>query len=127
MIDLENLPHLPGCYLYLDADGKVLYVGKAKDLKKRVGNYFQKHDQTTRPSAGSRRRPSLDFIITNNEVEALLLENTLIKNTGPGTTPSSRTPPGCACIHLTDEKLPRIRISRSRLGRDIFLAPPLLR
>jgi len=69
MIDLETLPHLPGCYLYFDADGKVIYVGKAKDLKKRVGNYFQKRDHDHKTESLIQTASSLDFIVTNNEVE----------------------------------------------------------
>ena len=72
MIDLETLPPLPGCYLYLDADGKVLYVGKARDLKKRVGNYFQKRDHDSKTESLIQAASSLDFIVTNTEVEALL-------------------------------------------------------
>lgn len=72
MIDLETLHHLPGCYLYLDADGEVLYVGKAKYLKKRVSNYFQKRDHDLKTESLIQMASSLDFIVTNNEVEAML-------------------------------------------------------
>jgi excinuclease ABC subunit C len=123
MIDLEPLPHLPGCYLYLDAEGKVLYVGKAKDLKKRVSNYFQKRDHDPKTESLIQMASSLDFIVTNNEVEALLLENTLIKKHWPRYNIKLKDSSRYACIHLTNEKLPRIRISRSRLGRGIFFGP----
>lgn len=123
MIDLETIPHLPGCYLYLDADGKVLYVGKAKDLKKRVSNYFQKRDHDQKTESLIQAASCLDFIVTNNEVEALLLENTLIKKHWPRYNIKLKDSSRYACIHLTDEKLPRIRISRSRLGRGTFFGP----
>lgn len=123
MIDLETLPHLPGCYLYLDADGKVLYVGKAKDLKKRVGNYFQKRDHDSKTESLIQAASSLDFIVTNTEVEALLLENTLIKKHWPRYNIKLKDSSRYACIHLTDEKMPRIRISRSRVGRGTFFGP----
>ncbi len=83
MIDLESLPHLPGCYLFKDAKGAVLYVGKAKDLKKRVSSYLQKRDHDPKTSALVQAARDLDFIVTNTEVEALLLENTLIKKHQP--------------------------------------------
>ena len=123
MIDLETIPHLPGCYLYLDAEGKVLYVGKAKDLKKRVSNYFQKRDHDSKTESLIHMASSLDFIVTNNEVEALLLENTLIKKHWPRYNIKLKDSSRYACIHLTDENLPRIRISRSRLGRGTFFGP----
>lgn len=123
MIDLETLPHLPGCYLYLDAEGKVIYVGKAKDLKKRVSNYFQKRDLDHKTESLIQTASSLDFIVTNNEVEALLLENTLIKKHWPRYNIKLKDSSRYACIHLTDEKMPRIRISRSRVGRGTFFGP----
>ena len=123
MIDLETLPHLPGCYLYKDADGKVLYIGKAKDLKKRVSNYFQKRDQAPKTESLIQAASSLDFIVTNTEVEALLLENTLIKKHWPRYNIKLKDSSRYACIHLTDEPLPRIRISRSRVGRGTFFGP----
>ena len=123
MIDLETLPHLPGCYLYRDADGKILYVGKAKDLKKRVSNYFQKRDLDPKTESLIQAASGLDFIVTNTEVEALLLENTLIKKHWPRYNIKLKDSSRYACIHLTDEPLPRIRISRSRVGRGTFFGP----
>ena len=79
MIDLKSLPHLPGCYLFKNEDGVVMYVGKAKDLKKRVSNYFQKRDLDPKTENLVQATRNLDFIVTNTEVEAFLLENTLIK------------------------------------------------
>jgi excinuclease ABC subunit C len=123
MIDLETLPHLPGCYLYKDADGEVLYVGKAKDLKKRVSNYFKKQDHAPKTESLIQAASGLDFIVTNTEVEALLLENTLIKKYWPRYNIKLKDSSRYACIHLTDESLPRIRISRSRVGRGTFFGP----
>jgi excinuclease ABC subunit C len=123
MIDLGTLPRLPGCYLYKDADGKVLYVGKAKDIKKRVSNYFQKQDHDPKTKSLIQAASGLDFIVTNTEVEALLLENTLIKKHWPRYNIKLKDSSRYACIHLTDEHLPRIRISRSKQGRGTFFGP----
>jgi excinuclease ABC subunit C len=123
MIDLEKLPHLPGCYLYKDADGEVLYIGKARDLKKRVSNYFQKRDHDPKTESMIQAASGLDFIVTNTEVEALLLENTLIKKHWPRYNIKLKDSSRYACIQLTDEPFPRIRISRSRSGRGTFFGP----
>ncbi len=123
MINLESLPHLPGCYLYKDTDGKVIYVGKAKDIKKRVSNYFQKQDHDPKTKSLIQAVSGLDFIVTNTEVEALLLENTLIKKHWPRYNIKLKDSSRYACIHLTDEPLPRIRISRSRQGKGTFFGP----
>lgn len=123
MIDLEILPHLPGCYLYIDPDGTILYVGKAKDLKKRVSSYFQKSDIDAKTKSLIQSASSLDFIVTNTEVEAFLLENTLIKKHWPRYNIKLKDSSRYACIHLTDESLPRIRIARSRAGGGTFFGP----
>ncbi|WP_440955196.1 excinuclease ABC subunit UvrC [Methanosarcina sp. Mfa9] len=123
MIDLEALPHLPGCYLFKDEEGGVLYVGKAKDLKKRVSSYFQKRDHDPKTENLVRAAKGLDFIVTNTEVEALLLENTLIKKHWPRYNIALKDSKRYACIHLTDEKFPRIRLARKRVGGGDYFGP----
>ena len=78
---LENLPASPGVYLMKNADGKILYVGKAKNLRHRVRSYFARGGQDTRFLARNVRRliDDIEIILTASEKEALLLENNLIK------------------------------------------------
>ena len=83
MKDLSHIPQDPGCYLFKDENGKVIYVGKAKNLKKRVSNYFQKRDHDPKTAMLVTKIASIDFIITSTEVEALILENNLIKKYYP--------------------------------------------
>jgi len=86
-VDLAHIPPRPGCYLMKDADGKILYIGKAVNLRSRVRSYFRK-------SAGHSDRIAImvslvakvDFTVTHNEVEALILENNLIKREKPPLT-----------------------------------------
>lgn len=123
MISLDSLPHNPGCYLFADSHGKIIYVGKARDIKKRVSNYFQKQDHGPRTEALVSAAKAVDFIVTNNEVEALLLENTLIKKHLPRYNIKLKDSSRYACIELTEEKFPRIRISRKASGKGSFFGP----
>ncbi|MDD2836616.1 MAG: excinuclease ABC subunit UvrC [Methanothrix sp.] len=123
MISLDSLPHNPGCYLFTDDQGKVIYVGKARDLKKRVSNYFQKQDHVPRTRALVLASKGLEFIVTNTEVEALLLENTLIKKHQPRYNIKLKDSSRYACIELTEERFPRIRVSRKASGKGSFFGP----
>ncbi len=126
MISLDSLPHLPGCYLFRDSPdniGNIIYVGKARDLKKRVANYFQKQNHGPRTAALVAAIKGMDFIVTNTEVEALLLENTLIKKHQPRYNIKLKDSSRYASIHLTDEQFPRIRISRKAQGQGSFYGP----
>lgn len=81
-IKIQNLPQLPGVYQFKDASGKVIYVGKAKNLKNRVRSYFTK-SQPTNPKLNAlvSKIHDVEVIVTSSEVEALILEANLIKKT----------------------------------------------
>jgi excinuclease ABC subunit C len=112
MFDTATLPGDPGCYLFLDKEGTVIYVGKAKNLKKRVSSYFQKkdHDPKTRSLVAAIARISV--MVTNTETEALLLENNLIKKHQPRYNIDLKDAKRYAYIELTREPFPRIGIAR---------------
>ncbi|MFA5214098.1 MAG: GIY-YIG nuclease family protein, partial [Methanoregula sp.] len=83
MIDPASLPENCGCYLYRDATGTIIYVGKAKNLKKRVASYFSKKDHDPKTRSLVARIAAVDVVVTDTETEAFLLENTLIKKHQP--------------------------------------------
>ncbi|MCG7854932.1 MAG: excinuclease ABC subunit UvrC [Methanoregulaceae archaeon] len=123
MIAPPPLPHDPGCYLFTDGENGILYVGKAKDLKKRVASYFRKsgHDQKTRMMLEA--AAGLDFFVTSTEVEALILENSLIKKHQPQFNINLRDAKQYAYIQLTAEPFPALRIARRATGDGHFFGP----
>jgi excinuclease ABC subunit C len=123
MIDPPSLPHAPGCYLFTDGNGGILYVGKAKDLKKRVASYFRKSGHDPKTGMMLSAAVTLDFIITGSEVEALILENSLIKKHQPRFNINLRDAKQYAFIHLTAEPFPAIRIARTAAGEGQFFGP----
>jgi excinuclease ABC subunit C len=124
MIDLSRIPHAPGCYLFSDMDGTLLYVGKAKDLKKRVTSYFQKKDHDPKTRNLVALIASLDLMVTHTETEALLLENNLIKKHQPKYNIDLKDAKRYAYIEITRETFPRIGIARqTNCGDATYFGP----
>ena len=82
-LQLKTLPNAPGVYQYFDKDNKIIYVGKAKDLKKRVASYFTKTHENGKTRVLVKKIVYIKHIVVNTETDALLLENNLIKKHKP--------------------------------------------
>jgi len=123
MINVSGLPENPGCYLYYDESGKVIYVGKAKNLKKRVSSYFSGKDHDTKTRSLISHIASVDFVVTENETEAFLLENTLIKKHQPKYNIDLKDAKRYAWIELTNEEFPRLVIARRASGGGTYFGP----
>lgn len=118
----ENIPAEPGCYLYKDKTGKVIYVGKARNLKKRVSSYFnRKLDKKTNNLVSQIRKT--DFIVTSSEVEALILENNLIKKCQPKYNINLKDSKRYAYIEVTTEDFPRLLLARKKRDKGKFYGP----
>ena len=115
---LESLPAGPGVYQHKDADGKVLYVGKAKNLRSRVRQYFQKsRSLDPRIERMLARATDLEIIVTDSEVEALILEANLIKKLKPRYNVNLKDDKSYPYIVITNEPFPRVFVTR-RVVRD---------
>jgi excinuclease ABC subunit C len=113
-----QLPAAPGVYLYKDAAGKVLYVGKAKNLRNRVRSYFSEDKLAERKTSSLiASAAAIDYILVDNEKEALALENNLIKQYQPRFNVLLRDDKTYPYIKLTNEEYPRVYVTR-RLRKD---------
>lgn len=114
---LKNLPDKPGVYQFKNEKGKVIYVGKAVNLKNRVKSYFIGANQSAKTAALVSKTRDLELIVTDNEVEALVLENNLIKDLKPRYNINLKDDKTFPFIKVTSEPFPRIYPTR-RLIRD---------
>lgn len=108
----SEVPTNPGVYLYHDKTGEILYVGKAKNLRSRVKSYFSSANQPIKTQQLVLRIHEIDWMVVNNEVEALLLENKLIKQHAPKYNVNLKDAKTYAYISFTRERFPRILTSR---------------
>lgn len=123
-IDYSQIPKNPGCYIYRDNTNEIIYVGKAKNLVNRIRSYFSNSEQhSVKTKHLVAKIHSIEWIIVDNEIEALLLENNLIKKHSPKYNISLKDSKTFAYIKITNEKLPRILSTRKVTKDGIYFGP----
>ena len=105
---VNNLPESPGCYQYLNESGTIIYVGKAKNLKRRVSSYFNKEQQTLKTKLLVAKIADIRYVVVNSEADALLLENNLIKQHKPRYNVLLKDDKTYPSICITNDYFPKI-------------------
>lgn len=118
-----SLPNAPGCYQYLDATGIVIYVGKAKNLKRRVSSYFNKEQISAKTRVLVSKIRDIKYVVVKTEEDALLLENNLIKRYKPRYNVLLKDDKTYPSIAVTNEYLPRIFKTRRRTRGATYFGP----
>ena len=113
-LSLKLVPTLPGCYIYYDKDGEIIYIGKAKNLKRRVSSYFNRTQDRVKVAVLVSKIEKMEYIITDSEVEALILESHLIKEHKPKYNILLKDDKNYPYFLITDEDYPRIRVVRKK-------------
>ena len=111
---IKLVPTQPGCYIYYDKEGTIIYVGKAKNLKRRVYSYFHKQHESPKTNILVSQIEKLEYIITDSEVEALILESHLIKQHKPKYNILLKDDKQYPYFLITDEDFPRIQVVRKK-------------
>lgn len=121
-LQIQTLPDNPGVYQYYDKDGKILYVGKAKNLKKRVSSYFNKIHDNAKTNVLVKKIVTIKHIVVPTETDALLLENNLIKTLQPRYNVLLRDDKTYPWICIKNERFPRIFSTRKMIkdGSEYF-------
>ena len=119
----DNLPNKPGVYIMRDASDTIIYIGKAKNLIKRVKSYFREKLDRPKTQILMSHFDSLEYIVTNSEKEALILEATLIKKYRPRYNVQLKDDKRYPYVKITDEKFPRLLITRNVTKNGIYYGP----
>jgi len=121
-VQIKSLPSLPGVYQYFDIDGKILYVGKAKNLRKRVASYFTKKHENGKTRVLVKKISSIKHIVVETESDALLLENNLIKKHQPRYNVLLKDDKTYPWICIKKEPFPRVFLTRKLIkdGSDYY-------
>ena len=114
---VQNLPEKPGSYQYYDDEGTIIYVGKAKNLKRRVSSYFNKEQQSRKTAMLVSKIRNITYTVVNSEEDALLLENSLIKQYKPRYNVLLKDDKTYPYIAISNEYLPRVFKTRHRERR----------
>lgn len=121
-MELDKIPTNPGVYIMKNSKNKIIYIGKAKNLKKRVSSYFTgSHNQKTMELV--KNISDIEFFICNSEIEALILENNLIKQHKPKYNILLKDQKTYPYIRITKEELPRISTTRNTKTDDYYFGP----
>ena len=116
-IQSKSLPELPGVYQFYD-DEKIIYIGKAKNLKKRVSSYFTKNHDSKKTSLLVKSIRKIEKIIVDTEMDALLLENNLIKKYQPKYNILLKDAKSYPYIYISDDKHPRLGFFRGKKNKN---------
>jgi excinuclease ABC subunit C len=110
----KRIPEQPGVYLMKDSTGVIIYIGKAKNLRKRISSYFSRHDPKLgwKTSRLVSKIADIDFVVTDNEIEAFLLESNLIKRYRPVFNIELKDQQRYTYLKITDEAFPRLLVAR---------------
>lgn len=119
----ENLPKKPGVYIMRDANDEIIYIGKAKNLISRVRSYFREKLDRPKTQILMSHFDSLEYIVTNSEKEALILEATLIKKHRPRYNVQLKDDKRYPYVKITNEKYPRLIITRNITKNGIYYGP----
>ena len=119
---LKTIPQSPGVYQFLNKDQKIIYVGKAKNLKKRVSSYFQKNLKSRKTINLVKNINSIEHVVVQSESDALLLENSLIKKNQPKYNILLRDDKTYPWICIKNERFPRVFLTRKLIkdGSEYF-------
>jgi excinuclease ABC subunit C len=109
---MKTLPEKPGIYKHIQADGAILYIGKAKNIKKRVSSYFNKTHKSGKTRMLVKRISDVKYIVVENDFDALLLENSLIKKHQPKYNIQLKDDKTYPWIKKTNERFPRVLSTR---------------